>query len=351
MILDAENSGSTYLWSDASALQTLNVNTAGTYWVIISNSCGTITDTITLVQSSPPISTLGNDTVYCGNFTATLDAGTITTSYLWSDGSTDQTISVNQVGNYWVQLNNNCGTVSDTIHIIQAPPPIVNLGNDTSFCGSFSASFDVTCLACTYLWSNNAITPQLNITTSGILIVLVSNLCGVASDTVLINLDPFPSITLPRDTELCAPEGYLIPAYSNIENILWSTGDTSQSINIPYAGNYWAYVGNSCGYDVDTIKISECSGEYIMPNAFSPNGDGINDFLFPIRIGNAQLVQYDVYNRWGQMVFTYADGDINWDGTYYETKCSVGVYIYVIRYKDNITGNILLLKGNATLIR
>lgn len=351
LILDAANTGSTYLWNNATVLQTLNVNAPGTYWVIISNSCGTITDTITFAQSSPPISLLGNDTIYCGSFTATLDAGTITSSYLWSDGSTDQTITVNQVGNYWVQLNNNCGSVSDTIQIIQAPPPVVNLGNDTSFCGSFSASFDVTCLACNYLWSNNAVTPQVTINTAGTLIVLVSNLCGVAVDTLLINLDPFPYVTVPNDTQLCAPQGYFILAYSNIDNILWSTGDTTQSINIPSAGNYWVDVSNSCGYDVDTIKITECSGEYIMPNAFSPNGDGTNDFLVPIRIGDAMLVQYDIYNRWGQIVFTYAEGDINWDGTFNEIPCSIGVYTYVIRYKDNITGNIIMLKGNATLLR
>ena len=88
-----------------------------------------------------------------------------------------------------------------------------------------------------------------------------------------------------------------------------------------------------------------------MPNVFSPNGDGVKDFLFPIRIGNAMLVQYDIYNRWGEKVFTYSAGDMNWDGKYYETPCSIGVYVYVIRYKDNITGKIFMLKGNATLLR
>ncbi len=350
-LLDATNAGASYSWSNTSNAASINASTAGIYWVNVSNNCGTATDTINITQSSPPVSALGNDTLYCSNFTRLLDGGTSTTSYLWSDGTTDQTITVNQAGTYWVQLNNNCGAITDTIHIIQASAPTVNLGNDTSFCGSFTTSFDATCIACNYLWSNNAVTPQVTINTAGPLIVLVSNLCGVATDTVSIKLDPFPYVTLPGDTELCAPEGYFILAYSNINNFLWSTGDTTQSINIPKAGTYWVDVSNPCGYDVDTIKITECPGAYIMPNAFSPNGDGVNDFLFPIRIGNAMLVQYDIYNRWGEKVFTYADGDMNWDGKYYETPCSIGVYAYIVRYKDNITGKIFMLKGNATLLR
>ncbi len=350
-LLDATNAGASYSWSNTSNAASINASTAGIYWVNVSNNCGTATDTINITQSSPPVSALGNDTLYCSNFTRLLDGGTSTTSYLWSDGTTDQTITVNQAGTYWVQLNNNCGAITDTIHIIQASAPTVNLGNDTSFCGSFTTSFDATCIACNYLWSNNAVTPQVTINTAGPLIVLVSNLCGVATDTVSIKLDPFPYVTLPGDTELCAPEGYFILAYSNINNFLWSTGDTTQSINIPKAGTYWVDVSNPCGYDVDTIKITECPGAYIMPNAFSPNGDGVNDFLYPIRIGNAMLVQYDIYNRWGEKVFTYADGDMNWDGKYYETPCSIGVYAYIVRYKDNITGKIFMLKGNATLLR
>ncbi len=351
LLLDAANTGATYLWNNATNLQTLNVNAAGNYWVIISNNCGTITDSINIIQSAPPVSQLGNDTIYCGSFSRILDAGTNSSSYLWFDGTTNQTITVNQVGNYWVQLTNNCGTVTDTIHIIQAPVPIVNLGNDTSFCGSFTVNYDVTCLACTYLWSNNSVASQVTVNTPGQTIVLVSNLCGTATDTVSISLESFPYVKLPDDTMPCEPAGYLITAISNIESILWSNGDTTQSITIPTAGTYWVDVSNSCGYDVDTIKITECSGAYIMPNAFSPNGDAINDFLFPIRIGDAMLVQYEIYNRWGQQVFTYADGDINWDGTCNEAACGVGVYTYVLRYKDNITGNIFMLKGNVTLIR
>ncbi len=350
-LLNATNAGASYLWSTGSNFSTLSVNAAGTYWVNVSNNCGNAIDTITITQSSLPVSLLGTDTLYGTNFSRILNGGINATSYLWNDATTNQSITVNQAGTFWVQLNNSCGTVSDTIHIVQAAPPQVNLGSDTSFCGNFSISFDASCIACNYLWSNNAVTPQVSISIPGMVIVNVSNLCGVINDSVLIISEPIPYVLLPVDTMLCEPAGYYILAYTNASKILWSTGDTSLLINIPSAGVYWVDVNNQYGVDVDTITISECPGEYIMPNAFSPNADGRNDFLFPIRIGNADLVQYDIYNRWGQLVFTYADGDINWDGTYYDMPCSIGVYIYIVRYRDNVTGSVFMLKGNATLVR
>ncbi len=351
LLLNATNAGSTYLWSNGSATSGINVSAAGTFWVNVSNACGTASDTIAITQSSPAVSLLGNDTLYCSNFSAVLNGGINTDSYLWSDGSTDQTININQQGTYWIQLNNNCGLVTDTIHIVQTAAPQVNLGNDSTFCGSFSISYDVSCVACNYLWSNNSTSAQTTINTPGLTIVGVSNLCGQVSDTVLLSLNPFPYVILPNDTELCAPQGYFLLAYSNASTFLWSTGDTTASIQIPKAGKFWVDVSNPCGTDMDSITIYECPGEYIIPNAFSPNNDGRNDYLFPIRIGNASLIGFEIYNRWGQQVFVSTTGDESWDGNYNETPCAIGVYIYVVRYKDNVSGTVFMLKGNATLLR
>jgi gliding motility-associated-like protein len=62
-------------------------------------------------------------------------------------------------------------------------------------------------------------------------------------------------------------------------------------------------------------------------------------------------MQYEIYNRWGQLIYLYSGGDSGWDGTYNEMPCAIGVYIYVVRYRDNISGAVFMLKGNATLIR
>ncbi|MEI7802802.1 MAG: gliding motility-associated C-terminal domain-containing protein, partial [Bacteroidota bacterium] len=350
-LLDATNAGSAYEWSTGNNAASININTRGIYWMNVSNGCGAATDTIIVTQYALPVSQLGADTLYCANFNRILNGGINAASYLWSDASTNQTVTVNQAGTWWVQLNNSCGTVTDTIRIIQAAPPTVNLGNDTSFCGTFLYSYDVSCIACNYLWSNNATTSQVNISTPGLWIVDVGNVCGVATDTVNINVPPLLYLELPADTMVCAPAGYIVNAFTNAQSILWSTGDTTMYIKVPGAGKYWAEVNNLCSAAADSIIISQCHGEYIMPNAFSPNGDNRNDLLFPIRIGDATLMHYEIYNRWGQLVFTYADGDLNWDGKFNDSPCSVGVYIYVLQYEDNITDAFFTIKGNVTLIK
>lgn len=74
--------------------------------------------------------------------------------------------------------------------------------------------------------------------------------------------------------------------------------------------------------------------------------------LFPVQVGDASLIQFEVYNRWGQNVFGYNGGYKNkWDGTFKKQPCSIGVYSYVVTYKDNITGALKSLKGNVSLLR
>jgi gliding motility-associated-like protein len=352
LILDAGNVGSTYLWSTTETTQTITITATGTYYVTVTSVCASQSDSIIITQPIPP-ALIGNDTVYCSNFTRVLDAGLSTGGYLWSDGSTNQTLSINQAGLYWVELDNGCGVFKDSIQIIESSPPQVNLGGDTIYCGqSFSRTFDASCASCTYLWFNNTVAPQLTITTPGLITVTVTNVCGTASDNAFIELQPFLFVTLPNDTIICSTTGYAITANTNATDLLWSNGNVNPSIIIPDAGIFWVDVSNQCSIASDTIKIIKCLGEFIMPSAFSPNADGFNDVLFPVQVGDASLIQFEVYNRWGQNVFGYNGGYKNkWDGTFKKQPCSIGVYSYVVTYKDNISGALKSLKGNVTLLR
>ncbi len=351
LTLDAQNSGLSYSWSSGANTQTISVNTTGTYAVTVTSGICYSIDSIDVTFALGGSLNLGNDTTLCNGSSLTLNAANAGSAYLWSTGATTQTVTVTQTGTYLVQVTNICGTLADSIHILEASSPQISLGNDTSFCGDFTMNYNVNCVGCYYLWSDNSVTPQVTFNNPGIITVAVSNYCGADRDTVVIDATPLPYVTLPNDTMLCLPEGYFIFANTNATHFLWSTGDTTIFINIPKAGKYWVDVNNNCGSAVDSINITQCPGEYIMPNAFSPNRDGKNDFIFPIRIGNATLLQYDIYNRWGQQVFTYANGDINWDGRYNDSPCTVGVYIYTIRYKDNVYGIVKVLQGNLTLLR
>ena len=88
----------------------------------------------------------------------------------------------------------------------------------------------------------------------------------------------------------------------------------------------------------------------IFPTAFTPNGDGHNDILFPLGAGNVKSISIEVWNRWGQQVFYTNDATKGWDGNFKGAEAQTGVYAYLIKYV-NIEGESKTAKGNITLLR
>lgn len=88
----------------------------------------------------------------------------------------------------------------------------------------------------------------------------------------------------------------------------------------------------------------------LIPTAFSPNNDGLNDVFKLSNITNEQLVEFRVFNRWGTILYTSKDINSGWDGTYKGHELPIGVYGYaiIIRYGD---GAEEIYKGTVTLIR
>jgi len=101
----------------------------------------------------------------------------------------------------------------------------------------------------------------------------------------------------------------------------------------------------------DSVKVQVVdNAAFFMPTAFSPNGDGKNDYFRPLAIGYKQLNYFKIFNRWGQMVYSGQSFDIGWDGTYKSQACDMGTYYWEIEYTDRygITGK---CKGDVTLVR
>lgn len=101
----------------------------------------------------------------------------------------------------------------------------------------------------------------------------------------------------------------------------------------------------------DTIHITVFKGSAVyVPNAFTPNGNGLNDRLKPMYIGIQKLHYFTIYNRWGQTVFSTSNMGQEWDGYINGQPAAAGTYIYILK-ADDITGQIYHLKGTVTLIR
>lgn len=129
LTLDAQNTGSgiTYLWSNNSTTQTIDVTNPNTYSIVVTNSTGCKgRDTIVVTNNPLPIVNLGNDTMICNIVPLILNAGNVGSTYLWNTGSTSQTLSVNTAGPFSVTVTNIYGCVaSDAINITLQPRPEV----------------------------------------------------------------------------------------------------------------------------------------------------------------------------------------------------------------------------------
>ena len=88
-----------------------------------------------------------------------------------------------------------------------------------------------------------------------------------------------------------------------------------------------------------------------VPNAFTPNGDGINDFLYPVNAYKADDLEFSVYNRLGQRVFHTIDWTKKWDGTINGNPQDTGVYVWILKYTNRDTGKGVFQKGSTILIR
>ncbi len=146
----------------------------------------TMGDTIE-VNPSPHVS-LPNDTLLCRGQGLTLDARQgFAANYLWSTGSTDSTLVASQTGTYWVQVQNDCGTVRDTFNLVVIDPPQAQL-RDTVLCDEWTYVLQVYADSANYLWSTGDTLPSIMPKTSNTYWVEITNPCGQIRDQAEIEV-------------------------------------------------------------------------------------------------------------------------------------------------------------------
>lgn len=216
-----------------------------------------------------------------------------------------------------------------------------------------------------WLFAGSTFTGMSNIVpyafdTSGTLQVTLTaffRACPDTSFTDSVVVHPFPVVNLGTDTAMC-PGGQPLRLHNlapdNTNDIYtWNTGIQDPSILARHPGIYALTVSNEWGCSTaDSIEIfKNC---YIdIPNAFSPNGDGINDNFIPRQYlsNGLKTFKMQIFNRWGQIIFETdrIDGR-GWDGLYNGLAQPSGVYVYLIE-ASFINGSEERYQGNVTLIR
>jgi uncharacterized delta-60 repeat protein/gliding motility-associated-like protein len=324
---------------------------SGSYNVSVSvyscNSSNSISKQL-FINPTPQIN-LGNDTLICPGDSLKLNTNLGYSQYLWSDNSTNNNILVKTSGKYWAKVTDNGCANSDTINISFAKS--INLGRDTTFCvdSSYVLNPDNNSSS-TYLWPDNSSASSLTIKNSGTYWVRASNIQCVSSDTINVVFDNNKNMlaTASKDT-VSYPEGIQFSASgNNILNYKWNFNDGSSSnIQNPFhvfeeSGDYNVTVEatntNNCTVTKNIpIVVLEI---LFIPNLFTPNKDNLNDD-FKILYNGKEQYHLEIYNQWGEQIFTTKEKLNSWDGK----NVSDGIYYYRLNIGTNIyKGWVQLLK-------
>ena len=268
---------------------------------------------------------------------------------------------------YTVTANSPCGVSSDTAIVTVHPVPTANAWPDSSVCPNESvqlhASGGISYAWTGYFLSDDSVqNPLATPTTSTVVYtVTVANEDG-CTDTaqVTLHLYEFPEANAGTDISMYLFDSTQLNGSGPAGSVYsWTPPNDLSNPNSPnpFANPtlttvYILTVTSADGcVDMDTMIVVVTNEPLVkVPNAFSPNGDGHNDFLKVIRLGVFNLTYLKIYNRWGEIVFESHNISDWWNGKYKGEDCEVGVYTYVLEGEGY--GNIQIeRKGNITLVR
>ncbi|MEN9510475.1 MAG: hypothetical protein RLZZ370_294 [Bacteroidota bacterium] len=162
--------------------------------------------------------------------------------------------------------------------------------------------------------------------------------CKVWEDTFTVNYLPEPQRPVDEMYVICKSRNstFITVNPPPSTQVLWSTGARGRILEVDTPGNYWVNLKNRCYDSTWQFRVREEIPGYtlLIPNAFSPNGDALNETFQITGLEELESYRCEIYNRWGEMVFSTTDKKTFWDGTYQGRPAPKGVYIYVIRGKS-----------------
>ena len=345
-----------YLWQNNSTAPNLITSTTGLYWVEIKNNNNGCTkrDSINLTISPNPAFSLGPDISKCEGQNQTISVSVPSASYLWYNGSTNNTQTISQPGTYWLDVTLNGCKKRDSINAFFYQYPLVELGNDTTVCETREVLLDAANTGMNFLWQDNSTNQTYRVNTAGTYWVGVNNNGCITGDTIKVKYDLKPVFTLGKDTLIC--EGMKVRLQPVIQsgsdlNYLWSTGSTEKNIFINESGLYSLTLSNKCGTKNDDILVRKGTCEIYVPNAFTPNNDNKNDIFRAYYGENISNFKLQIYNRWGLQVFETNDILKGWDGNVNGRKQPQGAYVWIIKYKTLTNNSEQKMNGTVSLLR
>lgn len=251
LAIDAGPGYTDYSWSDNSNGQSLQVNQPGVYGITVTDANGCQNSMLIDVSELPgPDINLTGDLFFCpgGSTTLTLDTAGLAT-FIWPGGGTSPTETFDSSGSYILSAVGLNGCASEyPIVILELAPTLVSISGDSVFCQGNNTILDAGLGYVSYQWSTGDSSNSIVVDGAGAYSVTVTNALGCpGQDTLMVAIQPPPSVALPDTAALCENGLLLLDAGGGLAGYQWSTGDNTQTIEVDQAGLYELSVFDSLG--------------------------------------------------------------------------------------------------------
>jgi len=297
-----------------------------------------------------------------GNKTATLEAlvAGVSNNYTfkWNGNSSLQNIFLSNVGagNYQVEVKNMQGCAEANITVTEPNKLQVTNTKKDALCTA-NGTIDVIVNGGTpnyqYSWLPNvSSTNKAQQLAAGNYTIQItdSRLCSITEQVQVLSLPNTLTVNLGKDTLICEGEQLLLQPGS-FSVYKWQDNSNNPSFNVVKTGNYAVQVTdvNGC-VATDNIQVTVDCSDVFFPTAFTPDGNGINDFFGPIgNVGVLRNYRMQVYNRYGQVVFETNNPLKKWDGRI-NGFLATGTFVYYAQYSIAGRRN-AYQKGTLVLVR
>lgn len=222
----------------------------------------------------------------------------------------------------------------------------VELGPDTMICAGEEALLTASAPGATFTWSTGQTSPVISAGEGTYWVVAEIGGC-TGSDTISINT--LVPVAIGSPAPICSGDSAWVQLPTDWSAIQWSTGDTSVAVFFSEAGvyDYVATTADGCpAAGTIALVVNDADAQLYAPNAFTPNGDGIND-VFAV-VGSAEDAHLAVFDRWGELIF---NGEImTWDGSYKGAAPKEDVYVYTLNYRSLCRTGREELVGHVTIL-
>lgn len=254
----------------------------------------------------------------------------------------------------------------DTAYIYSLPDPVavIDTNGATKICNGQSVTLNANGPFSSYQWSNGSTGQSVTVSSPGSYYVIVTdgNTCKDTSHSVTVSTVQVPGINVYPDTLIAY--GDTVQLYTDIsltppavDSFFWRPDDSTIScLNCPKplvdplaAEFYYLTVYTQGCILTDSALISVILPiHFYIPNAFTPNGDGVDDTFYLYGQSGVTVHNFKVFDRWGEKVH---DGTYPWDGKYRGVLCSPGIYVYFFSVGLYGHSGEVMRKGSITLIR